>query len=312
MKGALSLALALSFFGSSEVACQAPPPVGRAEVVPSAESPFEGTLAFQSDREGSWDVFVVEAGGSGWKRLTHDPAHDMNPAWSPDGDRLAFASERTGKGDIYIMSADGTAVRRLTDHPEYEGAPSWSPDGRWIAFEAERDGRSEIYRVEVETGRVERMTDSLTRKLGPAWAPDGSRLAFMEKGLIRWQITLMDLADPATRVLTSGGGNCRPAWSPDGHLLALVSTEDTPKAEVTLMDMERGASWRVLTRPSAHNYDPSFSPDGLAIALSSTRERDPEDWDLFLADVNGRRLVQLTSGEANDRFPDWRPEPSGE
>lgn len=253
----------------------------------------------------------MEADGTGVSRLTDHEAADQNPSWSPDGNLIAFSSERTGAGDIYVMDAEGDDVRRVTDHPAYEGAPRFAPDGASILFEGERDGRAEIYRVELETLRVERLTDSPQRKLGPSLSPDGRWLAFMEKGLIRWHVAVRDERTRQKRPVTESGGACRPAWAPDGSLLAYVSTVDTPKADVWFREMHgerEGRSWKVATRPNAHNYDPTFSPDGRYLALASTIVRgDNEQWDLFLADANGRNLYRLTGDDGNERFPDWRP-----
>lgn len=275
----------------------------------TAPPPFAGTLAFQSDRDGQGDIFVIEASGSGLRRLTQDRADDGGPAWSPRGDQIAFHSNRAGNYDIYVMDKDGSNVRRLTDHPADEGQPNWSPDGTWIAFEGERDGRAEIYRIKLETGRVRRITTGLAKKLGPVHSPDGTRLAYMESGLVHWQVALLDLASGESRVLTTGGGNCRPAWSPDGFLLAHVSSRETDKADLWLMDLRRAATWKLPARPGAHNYDPAFSPDGRALAFASTLERhsDKEDWDLYVMDARGGNVTQLTSGRGNDRFPVWRP-----
>lgn len=287
-------------------------PLALARVAPAARDGFQGVIAFESDRHGQGDIFVVELGGAeakGPRRLTQHPADDGAPAWSPRGDRIAFHSNRSGNYDIYAMNADGSNVERLTDHPADEGQPNWSPDGRWIAFEGERDGRAEIYRIEVDTRRVRRLTTGLALKLGPAHAPDGTRIAFMEKGLIRWQISLLDIATGESRTLTSAGGNCRPAWSLDGGLLAVVSTRESKKADIWLMDLRRQAAWKLPTRPDAHNYDPAFSPDGRAIAFATTVSRDREDWDIYVADINGRNARPLTSGPGNDRFPAWRPRP---
>jgi TolB protein len=231
----------------------------------------------------------------------------MHPAWSPAGDFIAFASERTGSGDIYVMRSDGSGVRRLTKHPSYEGAPSWSPDAKWIAFEGERDGRSEIYRVEVATGEVERLTRSLSRKLGPDYSPDGIHLAYMNRSVVRWQVALLDLVSGQSDVLSEGWGSCRPDFSPDGRLLAFVSTKESNKADIRLRDMARKTDWKVESRRNAHNYDPSFSPDGLTLVFASTFERQPERWDLYLVDINGRNLKPLTADPSNERFPDWRP-----
>jgi TolB protein len=274
---------------------------------------------FQSDRNGTWDIYRIDFGpgsrpgaiGTELVRLTEHPAADQNPAWSPDGRTIAFSSERTGRGDIYVMDADGDNVRRMTDHPAYEGAPRFTPDGKAIVFEGERDGRAEVYRVELETGAVKRLTASVQRKLGPAYSPDGRTLAFMEKSLIRWHVSVRDEDSGKKRAVTRGGGACRPAWSPDGRLLAFVSTRETDKADLWCREMKgerEGSAWRVPTRANAHNYDPAFSPDGRSLAMASTIARgDNEQWDIFVMDMNGRGLVRLTDDEGNERFPDWRP-----
>ena len=90
-----------------------------------------------------------------------------------------------------------------------------------------------------------------------------------------------------------------------------MSTLETDKADVWFREMKgesEGSSWRVPTRANAHNYDPAFSPDGRALAIASTIVRGAnEQWDIFVADVNGRGLARLTGDEGNERFPDWRP-----
>jgi TolB protein len=246
--------------------------------------------------------------------LTDHPAADTHPAWSPDGKWLAFSSERTGSGDLYLMDSNGGSLRQLTDHPAYEGAPRFDRDGRALFFEAERDGRAEIYRLSLSDGAaggVEQMTASMSRKLGPAPSPDGRRVALMETGLIRWHVSVLDLESREVRQVTGGGGACRPAWSPDGGVLAYVSTRESSKADLWLREMRgarESAEWRVSSRADSHNYDPAFSRDGNALAFASTRVRGRgEKWDIFLSDLNGRNLVQLTSDTGNHRFPDWRP-----
>ncbi|MCK6624684.1 MAG: protein kinase [Anaerolineae bacterium] len=85
-----------------------------------APSPDGQKIAFMSQQEGNWDIYLVSANGSDLQRLTDDPAEDGLPAWSPDGKALAFVSRRGGEWGIWVMSPTGGSQRLLF---EMEGSP---------------------------------------------------------------------------------------------------------------------------------------------------------------------------------------------
>jgi len=72
-----------------------------------AQAPQQAQIAFDSDRDGNWEIYVMDADGKNQRRLTNNPADDWGAAWSPDGQRIAFASRRDGNIEIYVMDADG-------------------------------------------------------------------------------------------------------------------------------------------------------------------------------------------------------------
>jgi hypothetical protein len=85
-----------------------------------------GRIAFASNRDGNFEIYVMNADGSGVTRLTNNPANDW-PSWSPDGKRIAFDSNRDGNFEIYVMNADGSGQTNLTNNQAEDWGPSWSP-----------------------------------------------------------------------------------------------------------------------------------------------------------------------------------------
>lgn len=92
-----------------------------------ASSPVAGKIAFSSDRDKNSEIYVMNADGTDLKGLTHEPAADTNPIWSPDGRYLIFTAMYDGNHEIYVVRPDGSALIRLTDNPALDFGSSWSP-----------------------------------------------------------------------------------------------------------------------------------------------------------------------------------------
>jgi len=71
-------------------------------------SPVSEQIVYQSPVGGSWDLYLVNADGSGLRPLTDDPAIEGLPAWSPDGEWIAYLSDAGGNWGIWIIRADGS------------------------------------------------------------------------------------------------------------------------------------------------------------------------------------------------------------
>lgn len=82
-------------------------------------SPSGEQIAFMSRVHDHWEVFVVNADGSGRRQLTvgnarlETPPSSVAPAWSPDGQYIAFLSNRDGPWRIYVVHADGSGQRPM-------------------------------------------------------------------------------------------------------------------------------------------------------------------------------------------------------
>jgi TolB protein len=103
-----------------------------------AWSPKGDRIAFESNRDGNPEIYVMDADGTHQTRLTFFAGQDTKPTWSPTGDRIAFHRRIPGylggHLQVFTMNADGRDQRPITETvpPEFffSGFPAW---GKWSA-----------------------------------------------------------------------------------------------------------------------------------------------------------------------------------
>jgi Tol biopolymer transport system component len=137
----------------------------------SSWSPDSRQIAFSSNRDGDYEIYLMAADGGDVRQLTDHDAQDMMPAWSPDGTQIAFVSDRDGNDEIYLMDVRGTGLQRLTENAAADWFPVWSPDGSQIVFSSRRDGNLEVYVMDAGGGNVRRLTDSPGDDFNAVWQP---------------------------------------------------------------------------------------------------------------------------------------------
>lgn len=153
----------------------------------------EGTkIVFWSNRDrtpgapqqgGNFEIYSMNANGSGVTRLTTNPTADFNPDWSPDGKQIVFERGVTGQpNQIFRMNADGTGLTQLTNNLVGRNTqPIWSPDGRRIVFQSLRDSppspapaNNDVYTMNATDGSDQRRLTTAPRygrrlRLAGAW-----------------------------------------------------------------------------------------------------------------------------------------------
>jgi Tol biopolymer transport system component len=82
----------------------------------------------------SGDIFVVDADGSGRRRVTTTAANEGSPSWSPDGERILYTSNAVmprskAATELYSMRLDGTCVVALTNGTPGSFSPVWGATG---------------------------------------------------------------------------------------------------------------------------------------------------------------------------------------
>ena len=138
--------------------------------VSASWSPDGKRIAFVSDRSGGAQIYVMNANGSGVKRVTFQGSQNTDPAWSPDGSSIAFVS-REGVFDIFTVGVDGSNLTRITQGMGDNEDPSWSPDGSYLAFSSTRTGASHIWMATKDGVHQVQLTQGGGGYTNPNWSP---------------------------------------------------------------------------------------------------------------------------------------------
>ena len=259
-------------------------------------------IAFDSNRDGDREIYVMNADGSNVAKLTDNTASDRSPSLSPDGRKIAFYSNRDGVFEIYVMNVDGSNVVNLTNNTTGDVYPSWSPDGQKIAFVSGRDGDEEIYVMNADGSNVVKLTDNTALDRIPSWSPDGQKIVFVSNRDGDYEIYVMNADGSNVVKLTDNTAlDIYPSWSPDGQKIAFASNRDGDY-EIYVMNAD-GSNVVKLTDNAAYNdYNGSWSPDGQKIAFHSDRDGD---YEIYVMNADGSNVVKLTDNAASDIGPSW-------
>jgi Tol biopolymer transport system component len=165
-------------------------------------------VVFGSQRDGNFDVYLMNADGSNVRRLTDRRGYNGGPWFSPDGKKIAwrawYPETEAEKAqwrdcmtknyilavplDLWVMDADGSNKRMILHNGATNFAPSWHPDGNRIIFASNMDDwhadirlyghNFELYLINVDGTGLERITHNNVFDSFPMFSPDGRKLVW--------------------------------------------------------------------------------------------------------------------------------------
>ena len=245
-----------------------------------------------------------------WMRaLAHRVADDIvKAATGRDGiarTRIAFANNKTGHKEIWVMDYDGDAVKRLTDNRSISLLPRFAPDGRRLAYTSYKDGNPDLWFLDLETGHSKVFSSEQGLNIAGGFSPDGTKILMtLSKGKSP-NLYLREVAGgPAERLTHHFGADSTPTFSPDARQVAFIS-DRSGNPQIHVLDIPT----KKITRLTSLNWcdAPAWSPTGEWIAFAG-RAHNKDKMDIFLVDITGGQLRQLTHGEGSNEDTAWSPD----
>jgi Tol biopolymer transport system component/serine/threonine protein kinase len=229
-------------------------------------SPDGTRIAFASNMDGNFDVYVADVHGGTPLRLTDRPEVEAYPEWFPDGRALAFVRYRRGESEIWKTGQlGGGATLILTN----AGQPAISRDGTRLAFV--RAGPGGYGRIGVallsDTTRLSILTDEkggLWDHTHPTWSPDGRRICYSTRHGLR---LVPSTGGASQRLTTEADLDIDPVWSPAGKHIYFASYREATLA-LWRIPVKGGQAERVTLGDTRH-CQPSLSLDGTRLAYAT-------------------------------------------
>lgn len=193
-------------------------------------SPDGRWIAYQSDRDGDFDIFIMNRLGGQQRRLTSNTYTDRLAGWSPDGEWIVYSTDPTGD-ELYSLRrvrVDGSEDQEILNNGQRMSHPRYSPDGRYLVFTmgAEpRDARTwEIARLDLETNEVITLTNNGVRDASPVFSPDGQSILYITYDSGSNAIAQMNADGSNPRILyDTSASDWSAAYSPDGAYIVFTS-----------------------------------------------------------------------------------------
>jgi|GEM_PF-1661505 len=224
-------------------------------------------LAYQSDQNGNWDIYVYNLNTHQITQVTSSLSNDEHPVWMDDKDALAFDSNRAKGWHIYYKNLKSGKEKLLFHKNIQAREASFSPSGRLVAFSGydQTTGHWQLFTYDLVFNNLNLITKEQGDVSYPEFSPNGRFLAYhVHDYNNRDLIKLTNWFGDFFKVLHQGRGKV--SWSPDSWRLFFVPGNHGHESIASVG--YDGTSFLLILNANTLVTNPAISPDGKKIAYA--------------------------------------------
>jgi TolB protein len=239
------------------------------------------------------DVYVMNADGSGHRKIRRTNVYTRTPTWSPSGDRILIDDNDDGGHTMWVVRPDGSGAVKVFGEVFGSGFPAWSPDGTQIAYYDELGDW--IYVMNADGSAPKRVTRAHLEGTALVWAPAKQIVFYLGR-----DIWVVNPDGSGGRMAIKGQGEEGGfEISPDGRTIAFAYLAGPGNFDLSSGRISGGAV-RKLTDNEKDDCCPSWSPDGRSLAFTRAG-------DIYLINADGSGERNLTESTADESLLGWLP-----
>jgi TolB protein len=225
-----------------------------------------GKIIFESNRDGNWQIYIMEARGKRQKRLIKSTANDRRPTWHPYKNIVLFESDRSGINELYTLDMKTKIISKipisLTGNKSFG---QFAPNGVEIMFSLEDTKEDFDIYITHSKGRKPKkiVNDSYFNKY-PRYSPRGDNIVYSSNKNNERETDVIYLYNIITeerkRLSYFKDHSFNPVWSYDGRMIVYAASIKDEKSEIYTMRSD-GVDKRRITFNNTEDLLPSWSPN---------------------------------------------------
>lgn len=291
-------------------------------------SPDSKSIAFQSDKHGNFDIFLLGIGGGVPTRLTYNSVSETPEAFTPDGKSVVYSASIQDPArsalfpsgrmtELYEVSVKGGQPKQILATPVTN--LSFLPDGSGFLYQ-DTKGFEDTFRkhhtssvtrdilmYKFADGKHINLTNRAGEDTDPVAGENGNFYYLSELPGKTYNVFASNIANPSqAKALTdfkthpvrflSGAKNGTLAFTYDGEIYTLAKGASKPsKLNVTLTDIYPDETQKMQVRGMS---DAAVSPDGKSLAFISRG-------DVYVTSVEYSSTKQITKTPAAESDITW-------